>query len=121
QDSKRLAEIVPSPSLDVFLPEDEDNPYESVTTAVTRKPCSLDIGLFNACPLNGKDTPKPPVKQPLYTTFTSVTAFSTVTTVDFEYILPVKSFRTPTYSRGFLYFYYFLHCRIIAKTSKLRN
>ncbi|XP_036800825.1 ankyrin repeat and sterile alpha motif domain-containing protein 1B isoform X1 [Oncorhynchus mykiss] len=53
QDSKRSAEIVPSPSLDVFLPEDEDNPYESVTTAVTRKPCSLDIGLFNACPLNG--------------------------------------------------------------------
>uniref|UniRef100_A0A8K9XDB3 Ankyrin repeat and sterile alpha motif domain-containing protein 1B n=1 Tax=Oncorhynchus mykiss TaxID=8022 RepID=A0A8K9XDB3_ONCMY len=52
-DSKRSAEIVPSPSLDVFLPEDEDNPYESVTTAVTRKPCSLDIGLFNACPLNG--------------------------------------------------------------------
>uniref|UniRef100_A0AAZ3QQU4 Ankyrin repeat and sterile alpha motif domain-containing protein 1B n=1 Tax=Oncorhynchus tshawytscha TaxID=74940 RepID=A0AAZ3QQU4_ONCTS len=44
QDSKRSAEIVPSPSLDVFLPEDEDNPYESVTTAVTRKPCSLDIG-----------------------------------------------------------------------------
>ncbi|XP_038833587.1 ankyrin repeat and sterile alpha motif domain-containing protein 1B-like [Salvelinus namaycush] len=53
QDSKRSAEIVPSPSLDVFLPEDEDNPYESVTTAVTRKPCSLDIGLLNACPLNG--------------------------------------------------------------------
>uniref|UniRef100_A0AAQ5ZDB8 Ankyrin repeat and sterile alpha motif domain containing 1B n=1 Tax=Amphiprion ocellaris TaxID=80972 RepID=A0AAQ5ZDB8_AMPOC len=43
QDSKRSAEIVTSPSLDVFLPEDEDNPYESVTTAVTRKPCSLDI------------------------------------------------------------------------------
>uniref|UniRef100_A0A3P8SF05 Ankyrin repeat and sterile alpha motif domain containing 1B n=1 Tax=Amphiprion percula TaxID=161767 RepID=A0A3P8SF05_AMPPE len=43
QDSKRSGEIVTSPSLDVFLPEDEDNPYESVTTAVTRKPCSLDI------------------------------------------------------------------------------
>uniref|UniRef100_A0A3Q3A9K1 Ankyrin repeat and sterile alpha motif domain containing 1B n=1 Tax=Kryptolebias marmoratus TaxID=37003 RepID=A0A3Q3A9K1_KRYMA len=43
QESKRSAEIVTSPSLDVFLPEDEDNPYESVTTAVTRKPCSLDI------------------------------------------------------------------------------
>uniref|UniRef100_A0A3P9QIK0 Ankyrin repeat and sterile alpha motif domain containing 1B n=1 Tax=Poecilia reticulata TaxID=8081 RepID=A0A3P9QIK0_POERE len=35
--------LVTSPSLDVFLPEDEDNPYESVTTAVTRKPCSLEI------------------------------------------------------------------------------
>ncbi|XP_077450578.1 ankyrin repeat and sterile alpha motif domain-containing protein 1B isoform X2 [Stigmatopora argus] len=33
-----------SPSLDVFPPEDEDNPYESVTTSVTRKPCSLDVG-----------------------------------------------------------------------------
>uniref|UniRef100_A0A8D2ZNF1 Ankyrin repeat and sterile alpha motif domain-containing protein 1B n=1 Tax=Scophthalmus maximus TaxID=52904 RepID=A0A8D2ZNF1_SCOMX len=43
QDSKHSGEIVKSPSLDVFLPEDEDNPYESVTTAVTRKPCSLDI------------------------------------------------------------------------------
>uniref|UniRef100_A0A3B4Z765 Ankyrin repeat and sterile alpha motif domain containing 1B n=1 Tax=Stegastes partitus TaxID=144197 RepID=A0A3B4Z765_9TELE len=51
QDSKRSAEIVTSPSLDVFLPEDEDNPYESVTTAVTRKPCSLDINhRLNACP-----------------------------------------------------------------------
>ncbi|XP_057712137.1 ankyrin repeat and sterile alpha motif domain-containing protein 1B isoform X3 [Corythoichthys intestinalis] len=38
QDSKQ------SLSLDVFPPEDEDNPYESVTTAVTRKPCSLDVG-----------------------------------------------------------------------------
>ncbi|XP_078021601.1 ankyrin repeat and sterile alpha motif domain-containing protein 1B isoform X6 [Epinephelus lanceolatus] len=54
QDSKRSAEIVASPSLDVFLPEDEDNPYESVTTAVTRKPCSLDINhQLNACPRNG--------------------------------------------------------------------
>uniref|UniRef100_A0A8C2ZZF2 Ankyrin repeat and sterile alpha motif domain containing 1B n=1 Tax=Cyclopterus lumpus TaxID=8103 RepID=A0A8C2ZZF2_CYCLU len=55
QDSKRSAEIVASsPSLDVFLPEDEDNPYESVTTAVTRKPCSLDINYrLNACPRNG--------------------------------------------------------------------
>ncbi|KAG7225670.1 hypothetical protein INR49_012256, partial [Caranx melampygus] len=52
QDSKRSAEIVTSPSLDVFLPEDEDNPYESVTTAVTRKPCSLDINRLNACPRN---------------------------------------------------------------------
>uniref|UniRef100_A0A4W5RWP0 Potassium voltage-gated channel subfamily H member 7 n=1 Tax=Hucho hucho TaxID=62062 RepID=A0A4W5RWP0_9TELE len=33
--------------------------------------------------------------------------------------LPVKSFRTPTHSRVFLYFYYFLHCRIVMKTSKL--
>ncbi|XP_026217939.1 ankyrin repeat and sterile alpha motif domain-containing protein 1B isoform X3 [Anabas testudineus] len=54
QDSKRSADIVTSPSLDVFLPEDEDNPYESVTTAVTRKPCSLDINhRLNACPGNG--------------------------------------------------------------------
>ncbi|XP_054480387.1 ankyrin repeat and sterile alpha motif domain-containing protein 1B [Anoplopoma fimbria] len=54
QDSKHSAEIVASPSLDVFLPEDEDNPYESVTTAVTRKPCSLDINYrLNACPRNG--------------------------------------------------------------------
>uniref|UniRef100_A0A672QIT7 Ankyrin repeat and sterile alpha motif domain-containing protein 1B n=1 Tax=Sinocyclocheilus grahami TaxID=75366 RepID=A0A672QIT7_SINGR len=50
---KRCAEIAHSPSLDVFLPEDEDNPYESVATAVTRKPCSLDIHLHNACPRNG--------------------------------------------------------------------
>uniref|UniRef100_A0A8C7JRP1 Ankyrin repeat and sterile alpha motif domain containing 1B n=1 Tax=Oncorhynchus kisutch TaxID=8019 RepID=A0A8C7JRP1_ONCKI len=63
QDSKRSAEIVPSPSLDVFLPEDEVNPYESVTTAVTRKPCSLDIGLFNACPLNGH-SPQVTVTEP---------------------------------------------------------
>ncbi|XP_067345899.1 ankyrin repeat and sterile alpha motif domain-containing protein 1B isoform X4 [Channa argus] len=54
QDSKRSEEIVTSPSLDVFLPEDEDNPYESVTTAVTRKPCSLDINhKVNTCPPNG--------------------------------------------------------------------
>ncbi|KAA8580242.1 hypothetical protein FQN60_005777, partial [Etheostoma spectabile] len=53
KDSKRSAEIVASPSLDVFLPEDEDNPYESVTTAVTRKPCSLDINhQLNAFPRN---------------------------------------------------------------------
>uniref|UniRef100_A0A8C1JPF2 Ankyrin repeat and sterile alpha motif domain containing 1B n=1 Tax=Cyprinus carpio TaxID=7962 RepID=A0A8C1JPF2_CYPCA len=44
---KRCAEIAHSPSVDVFLPEDEDNPYESVATAVTRKPCSLDIHLHN--------------------------------------------------------------------------
>lgn len=57
QDSKRSAEIVASPSLDVFLPEDEDNPYESVTTAVTRKPCSLDINhQLNAFPRNGRPT-----------------------------------------------------------------
>ncbi|XP_017267039.1 ankyrin repeat and sterile alpha motif domain-containing protein 1B isoform X3 [Kryptolebias marmoratus] len=54
QESKRSAEIVTSPSLDVFLPEDEDNPYESVTTAVTRKPCSLDINhRLNVCSRNG--------------------------------------------------------------------
>lgn len=53
--SKYSAEIVTSPSLDVFLPEDEDNPYESVTTAVTRKPCSLDIShRLAACTGNGK-------------------------------------------------------------------
>ena len=32
---------------------------------------------------------------------------------------PVKSVDTPTHSRFFLYFYYFLHCRIIVETSKL--
>ncbi|KAM9704867.1 ankyrin repeat and sterile alpha motif domain-containing protein 1B isoform 3-T3 [Menidia menidia] len=54
QDSKRSAETVTSPSLDVFLPEDEDNPYESVTTAVTRKPSSLDIThRLNTCSRNG--------------------------------------------------------------------
>ncbi|XP_064417923.1 ankyrin repeat and sterile alpha motif domain-containing protein 1B isoform X2 [Latimeria chalumnae] len=36
-------EIVPTPSLDEFPPEDEDNPYEFQSTAVTRKPCSLEI------------------------------------------------------------------------------
>uniref|UniRef100_A0A6Q2ZIL4 Ankyrin repeat and sterile alpha motif domain-containing protein 1B n=1 Tax=Esox lucius TaxID=8010 RepID=A0A6Q2ZIL4_ESOLU len=56
QDSKRSAEIAPSPSLDVFLPEDEDNPYESIATAVTRKPCSLDVARFNSYPRNGKDS-----------------------------------------------------------------
>lgn len=55
QDSKYSCEVVTSPSLDVFLPEDEDNPYESVTTAVTRKPCSLDISRrLDACPGNGR-------------------------------------------------------------------
>uniref|UniRef100_A0A3P9J9J9 Ankyrin repeat and sterile alpha motif domain containing 1B n=1 Tax=Oryzias latipes TaxID=8090 RepID=A0A3P9J9J9_ORYLA len=54
EDSKRCAEIITSPSLDVFLPEDEDNPYESVTTAVTRKPSSLDINHhLNVCSRNG--------------------------------------------------------------------
>ncbi|KAM9704869.1 ankyrin repeat and sterile alpha motif domain-containing protein 1B isoform 5-T5 [Menidia menidia] len=54
KDSKRSAETVTSPSLDVFLPEDEDNPYESVTTAVTRKPSSLDIThRLNTCSRNG--------------------------------------------------------------------
>ncbi|XP_028973020.2 ankyrin repeat and sterile alpha motif domain-containing protein 1B isoform X2 [Esox lucius] len=56
QDSKRSAEIAPSPSLDVFLPEDEDNPYESIATAVTRKPCSLDVARFNSYPRNGLST-----------------------------------------------------------------
>ncbi|TNM91661.1 hypothetical protein fugu_020041 [Takifugu bimaculatus] len=59
QDSKYSSEVVTSPSLDVFLPEDEDNPYESVTTAVTRKPCSLDINRrLDACPGNAR-TPTP--------------------------------------------------------------
>ena len=31
--------------------------------------------------------------------------------------VPVKSLDTPAHSRVFLYLYYFLHCRIIAKTS----
>jgi hypothetical protein len=34
------------------------------------------------------------------------------------YTVPVKSLDTPTHSRVFLYFYYFIHCRIIVKTSK---
>ncbi|KAM8908582.1 ankyrin repeat and sterile alpha motif domain-containing protein 1B isoform 2-T2 [Spinachia spinachia] len=54
QDSKRSAEVVASPSLDVFLPADEDDPYESVTAAVTRKPCSLEIAhRLNPGPRNG--------------------------------------------------------------------
>ncbi|XP_036005043.1 ankyrin repeat and sterile alpha motif domain-containing protein 1B isoform X3 [Fundulus heteroclitus] len=54
QDFKHSVELVTSPSLDVFLPEDEDNPYESVTTAVTRKPCSLEINhRLNVCARNG--------------------------------------------------------------------
>ncbi|XP_033845318.1 ankyrin repeat and sterile alpha motif domain-containing protein 1B isoform X2 [Periophthalmus magnuspinnatus] len=54
QDSQRSTEFATSPSLDVFLPEDEDNPYESVTTAVTQKPSSLDINHRpNNCPRNG--------------------------------------------------------------------
>ncbi|KAM6895511.1 ankyrin repeat and sterile alpha motif domain-containing protein 1B isoform 2-T2 [Xenentodon cancila] len=54
QESKLSAEVVTSPSLDVFLPEDEDNPYESVTTAVTRKPSSLDIShQLSTCSRNG--------------------------------------------------------------------
>ncbi|KAM8908585.1 ankyrin repeat and sterile alpha motif domain-containing protein 1B isoform 5-T5 [Spinachia spinachia] len=53
-DSKRSAEVVASPSLDVFLPADEDDPYESVTAAVTRKPCSLEIAhRLNPGPRNG--------------------------------------------------------------------
>uniref|UniRef100_A0A674N0N4 Ankyrin repeat and sterile alpha motif domain containing 1B n=1 Tax=Takifugu rubripes TaxID=31033 RepID=A0A674N0N4_TAKRU len=60
QDSKYSSEVVTSPSLDVFLPEDEDNPYESVTTAVTRKPCSLDINRrLDACPGNGRTSTGP--------------------------------------------------------------
>ena len=35
--------------------------------------------------------------------------------------VPVKSLDMPTHSRVFLYFYYFLHCRIIVKTSQLWN
>jgi hypothetical protein len=35
------------------------------------------------------------------------------------YTVPVKRLDTPTHSRVFLYFYYFLHCTIIVKTSKL--
>jgi hypothetical protein len=35
--------------------------------------------------------------------------------------VPVKSLDTPTHSRVFLYFYYFLHCRITVKLSKLLN
>jgi hypothetical protein len=35
--------------------------------------------------------------------------------------VPVTSLDTPTRARVFLYLYYFLHCSIIVKTSKLRN
>jgi hypothetical protein len=35
--------------------------------------------------------------------------------------VPVQGFDTPTHSRVFLYFYYFLQCTIIVKTSKLCN
>ena len=38
-----------------------------------------------------------------------------------KHTVPVKSWDTPTHSRVFLYLYYFLHCRIIVKTSKLWN
>ena len=38
-----------------------------------------------------------------------------------KYTVPVKSLDTPTHSRIFPYFYYFLHCRIIVKTSELGN
>ncbi|KAL0963000.1 hypothetical protein UPYG_G00348200 [Umbra pygmaea] len=61
--SSLTQEIIPSPSLEVFLPEDEDSPYESVTTAVTRKPCSLDIARFNSCPRNGH-SPQVTVTEP---------------------------------------------------------
>uniref|UniRef100_A0A8C5B0D5 Ankyrin repeat and sterile alpha motif domain-containing protein 1B n=1 Tax=Gadus morhua TaxID=8049 RepID=A0A8C5B0D5_GADMO len=53
--SMSQADLVGSPSLEVFSPEDEENPYElvtSVTSAVTRKPSSLDINppkSENAC------------------------------------------------------------------------
>ncbi|XP_026775439.1 ankyrin repeat and sterile alpha motif domain-containing protein 1B isoform X4 [Pangasianodon hypophthalmus] len=53
QESKHCVEIIQSSSLEVFSPEEEGNPYESVATAVTRKPSSLDIHLLNACPRDG--------------------------------------------------------------------
>ena len=37
------------------------------------------------------------------------------------YTVQAKSLDTPTQSRVFLYFYYYLHCRKILKTSKLLN
>ena len=37
----------------------------------------------------------------------------------YTHTVPVKSLDTPTHSRVFLYFDYFLHCRTIVKTSKL--
>ncbi|KAK1788783.1 hypothetical protein P4O66_002592 [Electrophorus voltai] len=60
QDSRHCGGNAQSPSLDVFSPQDEDNPYELVATAVTRKPCSLDIHLLNACQRNGH-SPNVPV------------------------------------------------------------
>ena len=38
-----------------------------------------------------------------------------------KYTVPVKRLDTPTHSRVFLYFYYFLHCGIIAKEIKKKN
>ena len=38
-----------------------------------------------------------------------------------RYTISVKSLDTHTHSTVFLYFYYFLHCRIIVKTSTLWN
>ncbi|RXM36708.1 Ankyrin repeat and sterile alpha motif domain-containing protein 1B [Acipenser ruthenus] len=46
--SNHAVEIVPSPSFDVFSPEEEANPDEFSVTAVTRKPCSLDISRLSA-------------------------------------------------------------------------
>ncbi|XP_051780586.1 ankyrin repeat and sterile alpha motif domain-containing protein 1B isoform X1 [Erpetoichthys calabaricus] len=46
--TNNTVERMPSPSLDVFPPEEEDNPYEFLATAVTRKPCSLDISRLSS-------------------------------------------------------------------------
>ena len=44
---------------------------------------------------------------------------ATIYNIGERHAVPVKSLDTPTHSRVFLYFKYFLHCRIIVKTSKL--
>ncbi|XP_056434984.1 ankyrin repeat and sterile alpha motif domain-containing protein 1B [Gadus chalcogrammus] len=55
------ADLVGSPSLEVFSPEDEENPYElvtSVTSAVTRKPSSLDISSCQTAAHNNGHSPQ---------------------------------------------------------------
>uniref|UniRef100_A0A4W3INK3 Ankyrin repeat and sterile alpha motif domain containing 1B n=1 Tax=Callorhinchus milii TaxID=7868 RepID=A0A4W3INK3_CALMI len=46
--SNQALDIRLSPSLDSFPPEEEDNPYEFLATAVTKKPRSLDISRLSS-------------------------------------------------------------------------
>ncbi|XP_069764464.1 ankyrin repeat and sterile alpha motif domain-containing protein 1B isoform X1 [Narcine bancroftii] len=43
KNNDQMLDIRVSPSMDSFPPEEEDNPYEFLTTAVTKKPRSLEI------------------------------------------------------------------------------